>query len=139
MSDQSITSLEQKIKAIYDIANDTSYAAEDRIRRIRDLYQYCSSNKDINFLVRAATNYVALKKSNLSVYISANGIGRGSPWGELVDAVDAIKSAMPAPLERPAGHHYARQRIAKAVHQIQVICDEFGYDPCEWLASEEPE
>lgn len=31
------------------------------------------------------------------------------------------------------GHSDAQDQIAKAVHAIQVICGEFGYDPCEWL------
>jgi hypothetical protein len=35
--------------------------------------------------------------------------------------------------ERGMGHDDAMSAIAHHVHEIQVLCDAFGYDPCEWL------
>lgn len=34
-----------------------------------------------------------------------------------------------------SGHDEAQARIARAVHEIQVLCDHFGYDPSLWLAN----
>lgn len=39
-------------------------------------------------------------------------------------------------LERPHDADCARDRIEAAVRQIQIISDEFGFDPCEWLNDE---
>jgi hypothetical protein len=36
----------------------------------------------------------------------------------------------------PATHDEAQQAIARMVRQIQIICDEYGYDPTEWLNDE---
>jgi len=33
-----------------------------------------------------------------------------------------------------SGHDEAQQRIDRAVHEIRVLCDHFGYDPSQWLA-----
>ena len=34
---------------------------------------------------------------------------------------------------RPHDADDAKERIKAAVREIQIICDEFGFDPCEWL------
>jgi hypothetical protein len=36
----------------------------------------------------------------------------------------------------PATHDEAQESIARMVRQIQIICDQYGYDPCEWLNDE---
>lgn len=36
----------------------------------------------------------------------------------------------------PATHDEAQQSIARMVRQIQIICDQYGYDPTEWLNDE---
>lgn len=38
--------------------------------------------------------------------------------------------------EQGMGHDDAMSRIAHHVHEIQVLCDAFGYDPSEWLQDE---
>jgi hypothetical protein len=38
--------------------------------------------------------------------------------------------------EMPKGHDEAKARIARHVLCIEMICDEFGYDPNEWLAEQ---
>jgi hypothetical protein len=38
----------------------------------------------------------------------------------------------------PKGHDAAIARIERHVRSIEMICDEFGYDPTQWLA-EQPE
>jgi hypothetical protein len=50
----------------------------------------------------------------------------------IADAVNAHSSD--EPLVRPNGHDDARERIALRVREIEIICDEFGYDPHEYLA-----
>lgn len=35
--------------------------------------------------------------------------------------------------ESGIGHDDAQSLVAHHVHEIQVLCDAFGYDPCEWL------
>lgn len=40
-------------------------------------------------------------------------------------------------LMRPKGHTEAQDRIARLVHEVEAICDEFGYDPTEWIATDE--
>lgn len=35
------------------------------------------------------------------------------------------------------GHTQAQARIQQCVREIEVLCDQFGYDPYEWLASRE--
>lgn len=32
------------------------------------------------------------------------------------------------------GHEEAQQSIAQHVREIEILCDQFGYDPQEWLA-----
>lgn len=39
-------------------------------------------------------------------------------------------------LQRPHDADCARDRIEAAVREIQIICGEFGFDPCEWLNDE---
>jgi len=36
----------------------------------------------------------------------------------------------------PATHDEAQASIARMVRQIQIICDQYGYDPTEWLNDE---
>ena len=36
-------------------------------------------------------------------------------------------------LVRPDNHEAAKARIAECVREIEIICDEFGYDQTEWL------
>lgn len=38
--------------------------------------------------------------------------------------------------ERGVGHDDALSLIAHHVHEIQVLCDAFGYDPFQWLQDE---
>jgi hypothetical protein len=38
--------------------------------------------------------------------------------------------------ERGMGHDDAMSSIASHVHEIQVLCDAFGYDPSQWLQDE---
>jgi hypothetical protein len=37
----------------------------------------------------------------------------------------------------PQGHDEAQARIKHHVQQIEIIADAFGYDPCEWLVSDD--
>jgi hypothetical protein len=36
----------------------------------------------------------------------------------------------------PATHDEAQAAIGRMVRQIQIICDQYGYDPTEWLNDE---
>jgi hypothetical protein len=36
----------------------------------------------------------------------------------------------------PATHDEAQAAITTMVRQIQIISDQYGYDPCEWLNDE---
>jgi hypothetical protein len=36
----------------------------------------------------------------------------------------------------PATHDEAQAAISRMVMQIQIICDQYGYDPTEWLNDE---
>jgi hypothetical protein len=38
--------------------------------------------------------------------------------------------------EKGIGHDDAMALVAHHVHEIQVLCDAFGYDPTEWLNDE---
>lgn len=39
-------------------------------------------------------------------------------------------------MQRPHDADCARSRIEAAVREVQIICDEFGFDPYEWLNDE---
>jgi len=39
-------------------------------------------------------------------------------------------------LMHPGTHDEAKAAITSMVRQIQIICDEYGYDPAEWLNDE---
>lgn len=36
--------------------------------------------------------------------------------------------------EHPQNHDQAKEAIAAAVRRIQIVSDEYGYDPTEWLS-----
>jgi hypothetical protein len=71
-------------------------------------------------------------------------------WGEDVDTLarqmdgltaerDALKARVEALSqidEKGMGHDDAISAITAHVHEIQVLCDVFGYDPSEWLQDE---
>lgn len=52
-----------------------------------------------------------------------------------IESVDYTRHLQPVSLalDRPTDKEDALFRINTSVHQIQVIADEFGFDPCEWL------
>ena len=58
---------------------------------------------------------------------------------ELRCALEAAKKQIAALSkidEQGIGHDDATALIAHHVHEIQVLCDAFGYDPSEWLQDE---
>lgn len=57
-----------------------------------------------------------------------------------VGALDRLDAALegravetPATRVRPNGPEDAQVCIAAAVREIEIICDEFGFDPVQWL------
>jgi hypothetical protein len=49
---------------------------------------------------------------------------------------DELLSSAPSETGTPSGHEAAKVRIAELVREIEILSDEFGYDPYEWLAGE---
>lgn len=58
---------------------------------------------------------------------------------ETIDTGDSVMHGQAAvrkwleSLEQPIGHEQAQALIAEHVRQIEILCDQFGYDPNEWL------
>ena len=56
-----------------------------------------------------------------------------------IEEYDRLKSLQSAVVQRPQGHDAAQARLAECVREIEIICDEFGYDHAEWLAEKSAE
>jgi hypothetical protein len=53
----------------------------------------------------------------------------------IASIVRIAKDALNRTLSAPHGHDEAQVRIAQCIREIEVIADEFGYDPAQWLVT----
>lgn len=84
--------------------------------------------------VRVGEQALMWRKRGMSRYRGDDPAICGERAHHVVNGIDMCHRHKRQAERSAVGHESARKRIAQAVREIEILCDQFGYDRNEWLA-----